>query len=88
MARLASFLFRLTMGNASKRAAMVTHLSKILKAQGLGNNNTKRAETAELLIKAFTNTQHLDKPTKPLHTRKPRQEEAPEVLGKSDIARQ
>lgn len=84
MARFATFLLRLAMSNPTKRAAKVKELSKLLKDQGLGNNNTKRAEAAELIIQAFTG--HVKHTAHP-HTRKPKQDEAPEVLGKSDIAK-
>ena len=69
MARFATFLLRLAMSNPTKRAAKVKELSTLLKDQGLGNNNSKRAETAELIIQVLTgHVKHTAHPHSKPHT--------------------
>lgn len=63
---------RITLNNPANRKAKAAEICKVLKGLGLGNNNTKRAEAAEAIIRTFTGEQPA---------------EAPEVVGKSPIAK-
>lgn len=66
---LFTIIARITLNGPAKRAAKTQELSKLLKGLGLGNNNTKRAEAAEAIIRSFTGQVQLpvqaNRPAKP-----------------------
>lgn len=66
---LLNLLNRLMLNGPVNRAAKSKEISKILKDQGLGNNNTKRAEAAEAIIRSFTGQPQL--PAQPNRPAKP-----------------